>query len=410
MATQKKLSRTISLPYLIFYGVGTMIGAGFYALLGKVAGEAGMFAPIAFLGSAVLALASGFSFAELSSRYPVSAGESRYVQEGFGSTWLSATVGWLVITTGVVSAATIVTAFVGFMQDLVYIPEKIIIVGLVLLLAGIAAWGISESVKFANIITVLTLGGLLYVVLLSGENLSQVSERASELNPSFSLDNWQAIFTAAFIGFYAFIGFEDLVNNAEEVKNVERNLPIAIFASLGITLIFYVLVSMVSVLTVDPSRLAESGTPLALVVEGKGWFSTLGIGIVSLIAGVNGALVQIIMASRVAYGMAKDDKAPSWMQRVNPKTRTPIQSTLVMALIVLMLALFLPLVTLAKITSSVILMVFAMVNLALWRIKRVNPDRNGRGPRFPKWIPVMGFILCVVTLFFQLMITLFGSG
>ena len=408
MERQKKLSRTISLPYLIFYGVGTMIGAGFYALLGKVAGEAGMLAPIAFFGSGMLALASAFSFAELSSRYPVSAGEARYTEEGFGSKRLSAAVGWLVITTGVVSAATIVTAFVGFLQDLVYIPDRIIIVGLVLLLAGIASWGISESVKFVNIITVLTLGGLLYVVLLSGENLAQIPERAGELTPTFSLENWQAIFAGAFIGFYAFIGFEDLINNAEEVKKVERNLPIAIFASLGITLFFYLLVSTVSILSVDPSRLAESGTPLALVVQGKGWFSTIGIGIVSLIAGVNGALVQIIMASRVAYGMADNEKAPRWMGKVNPGTRTPIRSTLFMSLIVLLLALFLPLVTLAKITSSVILLVFAMVNLALWKIKRVNPDKNGKGPRFPKWIPVMGFVVCIAALLFQLLMTLQG--
>jgi amino acid transporter len=410
MNDNKKLSRTIGLSYLIFYGVGTMIGAGFYALMGKVAGAAGMFAPIAFFTSAMLALISGFSFAELSSRFPVSAGESKYVYEGFQQNWLAAAVGWLVITTGVVSAATIVTAFVGFLQDLVYVPDPIIIIGLVTLLAGIAIWGISQSVKFANIITVLTLAGLLYVVVLTGTNLANIPNRLNELTPTFSLGDWKTIFAGAFIGFYAFIGFEDLVNNAEEIKNVERNLPIAIFASVGITLFFYILVTLVSVLTVAPSELANSDTPLALVVKGKGWFSKIGIGIISLIAGVNGALAQIIMASRVSYGMAKSSRAPSWFAFVSSKTQTPVYATLVMATIVLLLALFLPLVTLAKMTSSVILVVFTMINLSLWRIKRANPDKDGKGPRWPIWLPIVGAAVSLIALVFQLILTLSGAS
>lgn len=114
-----KLKRSITLPFLILYGLGTMVGGGFYALLGKVSGEAGLWTPIALGFSGLLALLNGFSFAELSSRFPVSAGEAAYVKEGFGRQWLSNTVGWLVILTGVVSAATLAVATIGFLQDFI---------------------------------------------------------------------------------------------------------------------------------------------------------------------------------------------------------------------------------------------------------------------------------------------------
>ena len=151
-----------------------------------------------------------------------------------------------------------------------------------------------------------------------------------------------------------------------------------------------VLIAMVAVLTVPIDRLAKSKTPLAELVTGSGWWSTKGIWIVSMLAGVNGALVQIIMGSRVAYGMARKEQAPAWLGVVNPVTRTPIRATSVVILIILLLALFLPLETLAQITAAILLLVFFSVNLALWRIKGVEPEPPEEGlVCFPRWLPLV---------------------
>ena len=167
---QPRLSRTISLPLLVAYGVGTMVGGGFYAL-GRVAEHAGMRAPIAIAVSAVVALVTALSFSELSSRLPYSAGESRYVHEAFGRKWLSVLVGWAVIATGVVSAATLTRAFVGFWQDLIAVPTALGIIMFVAVLTGIAIRGILESVWLATVITIIEVGGLLWVLPHLGAHL-----------------------------------------------------------------------------------------------------------------------------------------------------------------------------------------------------------------------------------------------
>lgn len=407
----QELRRSISLPLLVLYGLGTMVGAGFYALLGKVAGQAGMLAPLAFVVSALVALASAFAFAELSARYPYSAGEARYVMEGFGRRWLSVLVGLGVIMTGVVSAATIATAFVGFLQDLVPAPATPTIIVLVAGLGLLAAWGILESVWFVNLISVLTVAGLLYVVALSTDALAQLPARWPEFKAELEFSSLAGVLSGGFLGFYAFIGFEDMVNNAEEIKGVERNLPIGIFAALGLTLVLYLAVSLSAVLSVRPERLAEAATPLALVVaEDGGWFSRTGIVLVSLIAGVNGALVQIIMAARVTYGLTRTSRRLGFLGHVNPKTRTPARATALVSLGVLALALFFPMVGLARMTSTIVMGVFAMVNLALVVIKLNDPAPHGPGPRFPIWLPGLGFVVCLAVLGLRVYALVFGLG
>jgi amino acid transporter len=153
---------------------------------------------------------------------------------------------------------------------------------------------------------------------------------------------------------------------------------------------------------VPPEQLAASNTPVAEMVKGHSWYSNTGLGIVSLLTGLNGALVQIIMGSRVAYGMAKRDQAPHWLAAVHPKTQTPIRATAIIMVAVLILALFFPLTTLVKVTSAIILVIFGTVNLGLWRIKRRDPDLDGEGPRLPNWLPLVGMVGCVLVLSFQI--------
>lgn len=406
--TSTKLKRAVTLPALILYGVGTMVGGGFYALLGEITVEAGSATPLALLLSGVLALLSACSFAELSSRYPVSAGEARYVGAAFRLPALSTTVGWLVISTGVVSAATLSVATTGFIRDMwPMIPGTPGIVALVLLLGIVAVWGIGESVAVVVVVTVLEVAALLYAFGVNAAPLAELPSRWPELLPSGAGGvGWLGVFGGAFLAFYAFIGFEDMVNIAEEVRDARRTLPRAILVSVVLTTVLYVAVSTAAVLSVPLERLAGSATPIAELVRDGGARAATGVWAVSVLTGVNGALVQIIMASRVAYGLARRSQAPAVLAKINRTTRTPVIATALVTAIVLALALFFPLTTLAKITSSVILIVFATVNLALWRIKRRDPDEGGAGPRFPPPLPLVAFAATVLVLGFELWLAL----
>ena len=401
MHTETKLKRSITLPFLILYGLGTMIGGGFYALLGKVAGETGMYLPIALLLSGALALVTSFSFAELSSRYPVSAGESRYVKEAFNNQSLATIVGWLVILTGIVSAAALSVATIGFLQDYFQISDKLGITLLVISMGLIAAWGIGKSVAVVTVITIIEVGALIYASIVADANISQVFSQWRLYIPPMDAQVWIGVFSGSFLAFYAFIGFEDMVNMAEEVKDVRKVLPAAIIISVLLTIFFYMLVGTIAVSSVSPDQLAQSNTPIAELVHGQGKYAGLGLWAVSLLTGLNGALVQIIMASRVAYGLANSDQAPKWLSYVHPKTQTPLRATILIMLLVLLLALFFPLTALAKLTSFIIILVFTSVNFSLWRIKKIMPDLDGQGPRYPNWVPLLGTIFCVSVLVFQ---------
>lgn len=402
MSETSKLKRSVTLPFLILYGLGTMVGGGFYALVGKVAGEAGLFAPIAMALSGMFALLTGFSYAELVSRFPVSAGEVRYVHKGFNRVFVAKITGALVILTGIVSAAALAVATIGFLQDFVQVPEKLAIALLVLAMGCIASWGIGQSVAVVTAITVIEVGALIYAASVAEGELGELAQNWRQFIPPLDGDIWMGIFSAAFLAFYAFIGFEDMVNIAAEVKDARRAVPIAIIVSVVATILLYIVVSLVALLSVPPEQLAASNTPVAEMVKGHSWYSNTGLGIVSLLTGLNGALVQIIMGSRVAYGMAKRDQAPHWLAAVHPKTQTPIRATATIIGAVLILALFFPLTTLAKVTSAIILVIFGTVNLGLWRIKRRDPDLDGEGPRLPNWLPLVGMVGCVLVLSFQI--------
>lgn len=401
MASSKlKLKRVISLPMLILYGVGNMVGAGFYALLGKVVGISGFQAPLAFLISGFIAFLTAFSFSEFCSRYPVCSGPSRYVKEAFGSQSISCLVGYLVIATGVISAATIFTAFNQFLQEIVTIPSELVITSVVFVLTAVAIRGIKESVFFSGVITVITIWGLLYVLFCTFGNVMQSPEQVNKIFSCSGFNQLQSISSGVFLCFYAFIGFEDLVCNAEEINDVEKNIPRGILLSLTITLIFYFLVSVSAVISVEPDVLAVSPAPLALLVEGNS-IGPVFIILVGLIAGINGALTQIIMASRMLYGMALEGNVMEMFGVVHPVTQTPMRATLVVSAVVLSLSLFVPLVTLAQFTSFIILLVFAAVNLALCWLKKNKPLPVVQGPCYPIFIPFIGFLCCFMLLILQ---------
>jgi amino acid transporter len=398
MSEPAQLKRVLSLPAITFYGLGTILGAGIYVLVGKVAASAGLYAPVAFLVAGLLSALTGLSYAELSARLPRSAGEALYVREGLGRRELALLVGWLIVLTGVVSAATIANGFVGYLHVFVAVPDWIAITLLVLTLGALAAWGIAESVAAASVITLVEVGGLIYIVAVAGDALGTLPARWTELVPPAEVLAWEGILLGAFLAFYAFIGFEDMVNVAEEVKEPQRNLPRAIIIAIIVSTVLYLTVAVVAVLALPLDELAQSRAPLALIYERATGDAPTLISVISMFAVVNGALIQIVMASRVIYGMSREGWQAAVLGEVSPTTHTPLFATGLVTLIVLVLALALPIVTLAKATSFIILIVFTLINLSLFNIKRRAPHPPGVRV-FPLWVPLAG---CLCTAAFAL--------
>ncbi len=400
MPRNPSLKRGLSLWLLVFYGIGNIIGAGIYVLVGKVAGSAGIFAPIAFFVSSLVVAFTALSYAELVARYPLSAGEAVYVQEGLGLPTLSVVVGLLIVLMGAVSAATIARGFTGYLDILIDLPDAVAITLLVFALGATAIWGIVESVRIAALVALIEVFGLVMVLAVTGDSLSTVPERLPELLPPMDPIIWQGIMLGAFIAFYAFIGFEDMVNVAEEVRNPVRNVPLAILIALGITTALYAAISLAAILTVPPAQLSASDAPLAMVYETATGRKPVVLSIISIFAVVNGALIQIIMGSRIIYGMSRQGWLPALFGRVWSKTQTPVAATIATAGVVLVLALWLPLITLAKSTSFLVLIIFSLMNLSLLRIKRRDPHPEGVRV-IPRWIPAGGIIASVCLLLFQ---------
>ena len=367
-------------------------------LTGKVAAEAGMFAPLAFLLAALIAAATAFSYAELSSRYPRSAGEAAYVLAAFSNRRLSMLTGWAIVLTGLVSAATLANGFVGYFQIFFAIAQPPIIIGVIVALGLLAAWGINQSMNTAAVITVIEIVGLIIIIGVSGDQLATLPAQLPKLIPDASVLSWTGIMAGTFLAFYAFIGFEDMVNVAEEVKNPSTTIPKAIAIAIVLSTLLYFIVSITAVLSLPLVELGNSSAPFALIMERQGYSSTL-ISLISLIAILNGALVQIIMASRVIYGMADQGSGPRWMATIHPRTRTPVNATMLVTALIMILALTLPLISLAKTTSFIVLLVFAAVNLSLIRIKfKIGACDDAFS--CPFFVPVAGTILCLGLLLF----------
>ena len=375
--TMPALKRDLGLVLFTLYGLGNIIGAGIYVLVGEVAGAAGYQAPFAFILAALIAGASGLSYGELSARYPTSAGEAVFLYKAFGIPKLSVAVGLLIATAGLVSAATMARGFVGYFNVFLDVPDWLVIVVVLTVLTLIAIRGIIESARVAALLTLIEIGGLVWVVVVAAPNLTNLADVTfAEAIPTSGLA-WQGVLAAGFLAFFAFIGFEDMVNVAEEVKDPQRTMPLGIMMAFVVATILYVLVVLVALMTVDPAELGTSEAPLADVYRAATGEKATFISLIGLIAVINGGLIQIIMASRIFFGMSRNGWLPAALKHINPRTHTPIRATLVAGAVALTFALALPLVSLAQITSGMILGVFVMINVSLVRIKLRGPTPEG---------------------------------
>ncbi|MGH1354268.1 MAG: APC family permease [Thalassovita sp.] len=383
------LKRRIGLGLLTAYGVGVMVGAGIYVLVGAVADQAGIWSPLAFVIAGLIAAPTALSYSEFSTRIPEAAGEAAFVAKAFNVPMIALIVGLAIVLAGTVSAAAVLRGGVGYLTSVLDVPSTWAIVGVGAALTLVAILGVLESMALAAIFTVIELAGLALVVWAGF---------GAEVSPDFTLPDvpvWSGIGAAAVLAFFAFIGFEDIVNMAEEVENPTRTMPRAILLSLLITSVIYALVSFAAIRAVPLEELAASERPLVLVWEAHSDKGANYFALIAVVAALNGVLAQIVMASRVLFGLGKRYVILRPFHQAHSRLGTPVLATGLLGALVIFAAASLPIASLAEMTSTLLLSVFVLVNLALIAVKRIEPDAPFR---VPTYVPVVGVILAGAAL------------
>lgn len=386
------LKRVLGLPLLVFYGVGVTVGAGIFALIGQILGIAGDLTPLVFLFAAILAGASAGSYALLSARFPKAAGAAVYAEAAFGAVAARIT-GIGVVLTGIISSAVIALAFGSYVATLVPVPPWVLAVLLVGVLAVVACIGVRVSVLVATVVTIVEVGTLIVIAVAGIPELAEPGLAARLLTFPSGMAGIGIALSATTIAFYAFIGFEDIVNMAEETKRPERAMKWAVIITLAVTTVIYLVIAAIAVAVGDRAPIASSGAPMADIFAELTGLSPAPLAGIAAAAMINGVLIQILMASRVLFGMSRDGLIrPAWLAHLNRRRSTPVPATILVALLIGALVALVPIVSLAEVTSYVTLAVFTMVNFSLWRLMRrsTEPSRT--------WKAVWGLVAGCLTV------------
>ena len=378
---QPHLKRALGLPLLVFYGLGVTVGAGIFALIGEISGLAGDHAPLAFLAAGIMAALTAVSYARLARLHPVAAGEAAYASDAFGPL-AGRLAGLGVVVSAIVSSAVITLAFANYLRVIVPLPAPVLALAVITALAVIAWAGVRESVGIAALITILEVATLAILAMFGLPYLADGEAFVRAAGLPAGIDGWSPVLSGAIIAFFAFVGFEDIVNMAEETRAPEKTLGPAIALTLAITMVLYVALALIVMAVPERLAVTQSQAPLATLFTALTGYPGAIIAAIAAIAMLNGILIQIVMASRVLYGMAKKRLAPGPLARIDARRQTPVTAIILVAMIIAALALFLPLLTLARFTSLVILAVFTLVNLSLWRIA----SRPGSTERAWRWL------------------------
>lgn len=393
------LRRAITGPLLFLFILGDVLGAGIYALMGVLAEDVGGVLWLPLVVALGLALLTAGSYAELVTKYPRAGGAAVFAERAFRKPIVSFLVGFCMLAAGVVSAAGLSLAFagdyLGAFLDVPQIPAAIVFLALV---AALNARGIRESLTSNVVMTIIELTGLLLVIVCvgillgaGGGDTSRLTEFPAGANPAL------ATLAAAIIAYYSFVGFETSANIVEEVRDPSRVYPRALFASLVTAGVVYVLVGAASSIALAPDELSATSGPLLAVVESTGVpIPEMVFGAVALIAVANGALLTMIMASRLTYGMAQQGLLPSVLGRVLPKRRTPWVAIIATTVVAMGLTLLGDLALLAETVVLLLLVVFISVNVSVLVLRR---DRVAH-PHFRVWtaVPVLGVASCMLLL------------
>lgn len=389
------LRRALSARMLVVFIVGDMLGAGIYVLLGQVSGVVGGAIWLPFLVALLLAVLTAGSYAELVTRYPHAAGSAYYAKLAFGSPFVTFMVGFAVVASGISSAATLSLAFAGdYLAEIVSLPAVPIALGFIALLAAINLRGVTESVRFNVVLTALEVLGLGIIIAIG---VSGLVDGSADLSRNLDFDSHgdgtaMALMAGVALAFYALIGFEDSVHLAEETIDPARAYPRALLGGLVIAGAIYMAVTVAVSAVVPTEELAGSTAPLVEVVRSSpvdlppGLFS-----VVALIAVSNGALINMLMASRLVYGLAREGSVSARLAQLLPGRRTPAPAILLTTAAAMCLIATGDLGELADTTVVLILLVFTAVNMSALVLRRSAVQAPGF--RFPAVVPGMGILV-----------------
>jgi len=405
-----ELKRGMGLFHLTMYGVGLILGAGIYVLIGEAAGFAGDSVWIAFVLGSIVALFAGLSYAELSSMFPKAAAEYTFVKNAFKNNFFAFIIGWLTAITSMITAAAVALGFGGYFSEFLNIPIVISAIALIGILSIVNFMGIKESSWTNTVFTIIEAAGLILIIIIG----FTISEPES-VNYFESPTGFSGIVIAFVLIFFAFIGFEDIVNIAEEVRNPKKVIPRAIILAVMISGIIYVLVSLAVVRVINWEDLSSSAAPLADVAKrGLGVQGHIIFSGIALFAITNTVLITLVAGSRMIYGMAREKSFPHILAKVHSKTKTPWLAIIVIMLTAIGFSIIGDIVIVANITVFAVIITFGAVNLSVIVLRYTEPDieRKFRIPinigKFPV-LPMVGLgISAYMAIQFQIQVVLVG--
>jgi APA family basic amino acid/polyamine antiporter len=394
------------------YGVGLILGAGIYALIGNATGLAGNSVWVSFILAAVASVFAGLSYAELSSMYPKAAAEYSYIKNAFKNNFVAFLVGWLTLFVAIISASTIALGFGGYFASLFGAPILISAIMVLVALSFVNFIGINESSSMNVIFTIIEAAGLALVIWVGFALFGNV-----QINYFDAPNGLKGIFSAFTLVFFAYIGFENIANVAEEVRNPKKILPRAIILSISITAIIYILVSISAIRVLDWHELGSSIAPLSDVIKkALGSQAQIILSLIALFATTNTVLIMLVSGSRILYGIARDKSLPSVFGIIHQGRKTPWPAVIVIGVLAVAFTFAGNISTIANISVFTIIMVFIVVNFSLiWlRMKEPQIERPFRVPlnvkNFPI-LPVLGIITPIIGVIqFEAYVILMGMA
>jgi basic amino acid/polyamine antiporter, APA family len=399
------LKRSLGFAQVALYGTGSMLGAGIYALIGKTAGTLGNAVWLAFAVAMTGALLTGLSYAAVGGRYPKAGGAAFVTQQAFGLPWLSYMVGIAVMMSGLTSMATGSQAIIEQLQKILLFADGWIkpgAIGLVLLIGAVIFRGIRESMWLNMLCTIVEAAGLLFIIFIGLRYWGAVDYLAMP-TATASTGDWGTVFIvlqAAVLSFFSFIGFEDILNVSEEVKDPQKNVPRGLITAMLITTCIYMAVAITAVSVLPWAELAQSKSPLMDVAKKAApWFSSIDkvYLAITIFAIGNTALLNYLMGSRLLYGMSIQALLPAPLSKIHPQRQTPHVAIVVLFFIVSLLILLANVRQMAEATVMLLLSVFTLVNLALLKLKK-QATEPVTSFDVPAIVPLLGALVCATLI------------
>jgi basic amino acid/polyamine antiporter, APA family len=405
------LLRTMGLFSLIVYGVGDMVGSGIYVTVGKAAGQMGNAVWLAFVVSMVAALLTGMSYASIASRYPRAAGAAYVTHRAFHLAFLSYVIGLAVTASGMTSMATSTRAFSLIVHDFTGVPLWLLIVLFLLFMTFVNFWGIRESMWTNLLCTAVEVGGLLFVIVIgmkywgSVDYLDAATLRAVKTPDGkmtaevirTGLGFWPLL-SASVLTFFAFVGFEDMLNISEEVKDPERTMPWGIVGALAVVTLIYIGTAVTAVSVVNYRDLFVASAPIESITQTAApWLPRWVFKAITMFAVANTVLINYIMGSRLLYGMSRQGMLPKVLGRVHATRRTPHVAILALLVVVLVLAQSGQVQDLGAATGLLLLCCFTIVNGALIVLKLRPGEAKGKF-EVPLVVPALGIVVNITLI------------